>query len=1229
MKNFTLAFALALLTVLGMHAQQDSFSGHVVADEGAWCWFADPRAIHYKNAAGTINSSYLGYIDVHGNVKATQMDYLTGHRTEVLVRSYFQPDDHNNPTFLVLPDERIFIIYSRHTDEAAFYYRISQKPGDITTLGAEHRIATANNTTYPSPFIMADDPNHVYLCWRGIGWHPTIGRLTMPDENDDMKFDWGPFQMVQSTGARPYAKYHSNGKDKIYVTYTTGHPDNEQPNWVYFNVVNINKGNGAILEDIKGNKLSTIADGKFNVKKTNDYKNAYPYTVVDAPSDRRDWVWQTTLDKDQNPVIAMVRINGGKSQHDYHYAKWTGSEWRVTFLANGGGRFHSSNTEYCYSGGMALDPESPNQIYLSVPVDGVYEIHKYTVDADGKVAATEAVTKNSAKNNVRPWVLPGSANSPLRLAWMNGDYYYWLVQKNYPKGYPTDIRCDYAWPETATVSAPVATKTYGKAMAAADKETLALPSALSKFTLNINAKVNADNYGGVILTAGNVVFGLDKETVLPYVTVNGKRYNSSNKLYTSDNWAINSGGTGGDNWPTHMAEFNTTITYDGSNLCVYRAGVLDQKVEAAGLSVSSLVAGGFDGTLGYMAAYSDALTAEGVKKMLRDEALNAIVLPTEARTDLVLPAKANGSSVAWTSSHPEVIAADGTMVAPEQSVEVTLTASLSGNTRTFKVSVPARDIEKNMLASYVFDTEKTVDGKRYVADASGNGNDLQVLGSAKVDGTLNLTANTAAGFATNGYALAPAALMNGLRSYTFMLDANASSLASAPRLYDFGANSGNSVFLRAKALAAGIKYAGGTTTMVSGSKELETGKDYKLAVTFDARTKTTTIYVNGNVSASGTQNVNEAYMIAASLTCDRNYIGRTQWWEGSEAKNNVDFVGTIDNFSLYNIALTAEEVRQLQGFENYEEDESLNIDCTSLMANPDFEGAYAAMNGSGVSADRAIYVPEGWTANYESRNENDMTILNSDCLYASLFNGIPTNVGGGKNAYLVRQKWGTSTIGFSQDVKVLKAGYYRLSANLWQTGDGGQGTIWAKAENGESHSASAAETNKQEWQTGNVKFMANGAEGASLGFSAVHSTNEKEKYVGFDNFKLHDVTANCSRDELLDLIAYVLPTADALLKETLTDASRQALQQAVDAANQAGADTEREALVTIAKNLSDAIANAEKTSGISDIINAEEAQPQAVYDLTGRRVLDAADSDKIDTLPAGVYIQGARKIMVK
>lgn len=177
MKNFLFSLWALLMPLLTAAQGVTTYSGNIVADEGAWCWFADPRALHYENEAGTINATWLGYIDVHGNVKATQYDWVTGRKTDVLIRSFFQPDDHNNPTFVVLPDERVMIFYTRHTDEAKIWYRISQKPGDITALGEEKYLATDNNTTYPSPFILSDDPQHIYLCWRGINWHPTLARL--------------------------------------------------------------------------------------------------------------------------------------------------------------------------------------------------------------------------------------------------------------------------------------------------------------------------------------------------------------------------------------------------------------------------------------------------------------------------------------------------------------------------------------------------------------------------------------------------------------------------------------------------------------------------------------------------------------------------------------------------------------------------------------------------------------------------------------------------------------------------------------------------------------------------------------------------------------------------------------------------------------------------------------------------------------------------------------------
>lgn len=542
--------------------------GYPVTAEGAWCWFADPRALHYENESGTINKTYIGYIDIHGNIKAMQYDFKKKKQEEVLIRSYFQPDDHNNPTFLVLPDERIMIFYSRHTDEACFYYRISQIPGDITMLGEEKVIKTRNNTTYPSPFILSDDPEHIYLCWRGIGWHPTIAKLSLPDEKDDVSIVWGAYQIVKSTGARPYAKYVSNGKDKIYLTYTTGHPDNENPNFLYFNYIDIHTMQ---LKDVKGNTLSTIADGTFRVNKTPDYVARYPYTVVDNPVER-DWVWQVALDKRGYPVIAMVRISSDKKSHDYYYAGWDGHEWKKTFLANAGGHFHQTpNLEKCYSAGMAIDPANTSLIYCSLPIEGkygkVYEIVKYTLDEDGKIISTEAITRNSQLNNVRPYIIPSSENTPLRLAWMYGNYYDWIVSSQYPQGYCTGIACDF------------------KGFTAAIKKKAKVGKNFSfnprkDFTLEETVPLDVNNYEGCLLQLGDLEYYLDGQTMKPEVRYKGKVYHSTNILGTADCWKMTSRSTGGK-WyaPQKYENVRLRIEYKRGTLCIYINDLLDQKIK--------------------------------------------------------------------------------------------------------------------------------------------------------------------------------------------------------------------------------------------------------------------------------------------------------------------------------------------------------------------------------------------------------------------------------------------------------------------------------------------------------------------------------------------------------------------------------------------------------------------------------------------------------------------------
>lgn len=962
-RNFTplLIVCIALLqAIFSLKAQ--TYEGSVISPKGAWCWFADPRAIHHK--ADGINSSYIGYIDVHGNIKATQHDFNTGITSEVLIRSYFQPDDHNNPTFLILPDQRVMIFYSRHTDEACFYYRVSRKPGDITSLGPEIRLNTPNNTTYPSPFILSDDPNHIYLCWRGINWHPTIARMTIPDANDQVQFNWGPFQIVQSTAARPYAKYDSNGKDKIYLAYTTGHPDNEATNWVYFNYIDINTKQ---LKDVRGKVLGTVGSGVHHVNTTSAYRTANPDAVVEDSS-FRNWIWQTTIDTDGNPVIAIVRINADRTSHHYYYAKWTGTSWRRTFIADGGGRFHQTpGLELSYSGGMAIDDSDPSIVYCSVPVAGdygtVYEIWKYVMAANGTVASSQAITRNSRLNNSRPYVISNSRNSPLKLAWMHGNYYDWIVSSLRPLGFPTAIHAHFDGLASQTdlnaqlqtleefngnITGTASTNLGVLVSTANTYAVISAPTAPS-FSVSLTPYIFHGAYHGIILKMGNLIYGLDASTHRPYVTIGNTSFRSSNLLGTSDVWKTQSRGTGGQ-WytPTKLEYFNLTITYDNNLLTIYRNGLIDQRFETDAFVPGEIHIGGFTGWVQDCRVYNRAINQQEVLKLtevslaytfnnalIADVELEILSVPELVFSDLVLPGRTStGIDISWSSSAPAVLAATGLVTFPAQPVNVTLTATISGKSKVFQTTVMPRNIFRNRIALYTFEADDvfTVGAQRFIQDKSGNNYDARIMGNAQINGTLNLTNNTAGGFSTNGYAVAPSGILGRLKSATFLMRIRPTSLTTQPRLFDFGSASANSIFLRANVFTAGFKYNNAPTILINSSTQLTANQDAWVALTYDSRTRTTRIFLNGNQTASSTAFTRDPWQLIEIGLDNRNYIGRTQWWDSGVANDNVDYRGIIDDFMVFDIALTASEMNEM--LNNVTSTASVEYSSTSVFPNP-------------------------------------------------------------------------------------------------------------------------------------------------------------------------------------------------------------------------------------------------------------------------------------------------------
>ena len=141
-KHFLCKSLLALLAALPGTTVAVADDGHYAEDyqfvtgNGAWCWFSDPRAIY----AG--NNIVGGYVDNEGSIWAFSYNPENQERVNTKLRDKFNYDDHANPSVMQLRDGRIAIFYSAHggTVNTPMYYRISQRPGDVSAWSEEGSI---------------------------------------------------------------------------------------------------------------------------------------------------------------------------------------------------------------------------------------------------------------------------------------------------------------------------------------------------------------------------------------------------------------------------------------------------------------------------------------------------------------------------------------------------------------------------------------------------------------------------------------------------------------------------------------------------------------------------------------------------------------------------------------------------------------------------------------------------------------------------------------------------------------------------------------------------------------------------------------------------------------------------------------------------------------------------------------------------------------------------------
>lgn len=413
----------------------------VVAADGAWTWFNDERALVLPGGAWLV-----GHVRSDGRIAVSRFEPDSGVSTETVLNQECRvvTDDHDNPSLTMLEDGRVLALYALHSLESRFYARTSltRDPKTGADWGPERAYATPIRTCYSNTYRLAAENHRLFNVHRCINYNPTLS-LSI-----DQGTTWEAPRHFIATGTgrtRPYVRLCSDGVQRIDVIYTDGHPATSENSiyHLFYEAGVFRASDGAVLARLED--LPINHDGGTRGTVIYPY-SAAPWSPGQGPDDYlpsgRGWTWDIHRESDGRPRVAFQvqrdEVTGPGFQGDriyYYYGRWDGERWRRRFIAQAGRPLYAA--EHDYGGGMAIDPEDPNVIYLSsnaarpfaledleqVPLaaNERYELYRGVTTDGGATFRWEQLTRDSAQDNLRPIVPVGHGRTEA-LLWFRGRY---------------------------------------------------------------------------------------------------------------------------------------------------------------------------------------------------------------------------------------------------------------------------------------------------------------------------------------------------------------------------------------------------------------------------------------------------------------------------------------------------------------------------------------------------------------------------------------------------------------------------------------------------------------------------------------------------------------------------------------------------------------------------------------------------------------------------------------
>ncbi|HSH36493.1 BNR-4 repeat-containing protein, partial [Schnuerera sp.] len=383
-----------------------------VIGDGVWTWFNDPRAVYNNNNGKT----YIGAIDENRNILVHDFD----NSAEVVDGSYTidtisETDDHDNPSFCILPSGKILAAYSEHV--GPIYLSRSTNANDVSAW--DTRIQSYSDVNYSySQLRRLSREGKVYWFFR-YERSGTSKRVRAFRTSSDGGDTWTSRQdLFEGPENRSYCKINSNGTDRIDFVFTDGHPNSTLNNLYhfYYQGGNYYKTDGTLIGGSAALPLSPSDVTKvWDATKNGLIANAWP--------------WDLKYDSNGNPMVAFQTswsdYTSNVAEDIYYYiAKWDGSQWNTEKICNGGLSIIDDTGEKQYGGGIAIFNE--NRLYVGTTEDDdttrrIYRAYK----VDGEWGLFDLPANEDNVKNARPYCLD-NYNAPIRVLFWEGSYHIFL-----------------------------------------------------------------------------------------------------------------------------------------------------------------------------------------------------------------------------------------------------------------------------------------------------------------------------------------------------------------------------------------------------------------------------------------------------------------------------------------------------------------------------------------------------------------------------------------------------------------------------------------------------------------------------------------------------------------------------------------------------------------------------------------------------------------------------------